>query len=390
MKAFNIISLLAVRRFNQLRFGVRSFERIHLIGHYLLKILCCGSIACGFSLVQAETVGNVSPGGATVITLVGNADNYISLPYPDANLCTCQVSAVGQTLLVLQGGEEALANLPQEVVFDDDALYYIEFMTGDLAGVRYDIVGESSGNLFLDTQGDDLRNHPVGNIALDDQLRIVKHWTLASVFGDDPSNLIIEPTVIPIAIKDIIFIPDNLRVGINKTPDSYYYLVGRGWRSLTDPQTDRGGLKILPGEGVIVRKRVAQDSQLISVGNNRIFPFSQYVPGGSPTSPNDLILSLQYPEAVALNDAGLTDGSHDGISPFKPSASPLAIQDRLFIYAAGSTQPLSLYYLDGRGWVDSATNQEVGATVTIEPGSAFYLRKTANSEATDWFFQPNP
>ncbi|MGJ8638988.1 MAG: TIGR02597 family protein [Opitutaceae bacterium] len=330
---------------------------------------------------------STSPGGAVVIELKGGQDNYIALPFPNDELCTCKVAAVGEELIVLSPDTDTLGEAPPEVVFDDNRFYYAEFTTGELAGTRYDILAYSGGTLFLDTQGDDLRSHPAGTIGLDDQLRIVPHWRLGDVFGRDAASLIIEPTLTPALIRDVIFLPENLRIGTDKTPSGYYFHSGVGWRLLGDPATDRADELLPPGMGVIVRRRSVGDIQLITYGTNRHFPFAQYVQGGDGSSGNDSLVSLQFADPVKLDDTQLTEPGNDGIPVFQPSSNDFFLNDILFVYSPDSPTPKMYYYLDGTGWKDADTGDaSVGTTVELEPGAAFYIRKAQSSQSSDWVF----
>jgi len=331
-------------------------------------------------LTQAQDTGTVSPGGGTIVTITGNADNYISIPYPNNSYGTVRISAVGEAFVVLGGDLAAIKDLP----FDAEGLYYAEFTTGDLAGVRYNIISLSSTTLFLETLGDDLRSHPAGTIELDDQIRIVRHWTLGEIFGNDDTNILLEPTASLFALKDLVFVPDNLQVGINKTPRSFYYKAGQGWRTLQNPVTDQGNFKILPGQGLIVRRRVAEDTELVSFGNNRFFPFSVYVQGGDGSSGNDSLLSLQFPKPVTMLESGLADLQADGNPVVEPSPSILQIKDQVMLYEPGSDTPVILFYLASQGW--RTMNGDDADGLLIKPGSAFYVRKGAQSLSTDWKF----
>lgn len=342
--------------------------------------ICLHLLLAGVGFAQDS--GSVSPGGATIMSLSGNADNYLSIPYQNESVATLRIGAVSESFVVLNGDISAITSLP----FDEDGLYYAEFTTGDLAGIRYDIIALSNRTLFLEALGDDLRNHPSGSIVLDDQIRIIKHWLLGDIFGNSDETIILEPTVSTLAIKDLVFVPNNLLVGINKTPESFYYKAGSGWRSLKNPVVDRGNTKIYPGQGIVVRRRIAESTDLVSFGNNRFFAFSVYVQGGDGSSGNDSLLSLQYPEPVMLKDSGLADQQPDGNYAVTPSPSPMSIVDELYLYTPGSSVPNVVFYWAGNGWYDLGGNP-VGESLVIEPGSAFFIRKNSNSESTDWKFE---
>lgn len=343
-------------------------------------------IVVGLTLLAGSThAARTSSVGASVLVLEGQADNYLSLPYPAPSLCTCEVAGLGSDFLVLSGNPDF-----GDAVFDASALYYAEFTTGDLAGVRYDIVGYNSQTLFLETLGDDLKNHPAGEIALDEQVRITPYWTITQVFGDSVDSLGIEPSHSPLAVTDLLLLPDNQTVGTDKLPEAYYFLEGQGWRSLDNPTVDRGSVRLLPGNGIIVRRRTAGSIELLTSGLKRFFPASMYIQGGTGISGNDNLLSVPYPEPVSLNQLGLTEPQADGVPAFRSSPNPFAIRDRLFLPESGAEGSFrSLYYLEGVGWVEEGMDPTpLGETVMIQPGSAFFLRKADTSLSTDWRFTP--
>lgn len=330
---------------------------------------------------------SASPGGAVVVTLKGGSDNYISLPFTDESVGTGAVAAVGEELIVLDATTNPLEGLEEVPEFDERGLYFAEFTSGDLAGIRYDIIGYSNNTLFLETFGDNLRNHPAGLILLDDQVRIVPHWTLGQVFGTSAESLIIEPTVTPLAPADIVMLPDNSKIGTDKTPSAYYFLAGRGWRSLANPTADAADVLIRPGQGMIVRRRSAGDIQLVTFGNSRYFPFSEFVQGGDGLSANDNLLSLQWPDPVSLEDSGLTDTGGDGIQAFKSSPNSIYWNDILILFQPDSDIPELFYHVADEGWFRvNGSGEPVGEDTVINPGSAFYIRKDKNAISTDWFF----
>ncbi len=350
-------------------------------------VLIFGALA-GVSRAQVDGPSAAPSGGATLIPLYGQSDNFISVPFNPPILATFQVSAVGQGFLILSTAGGVLEGFPGEgVTFDVRGLYFVEFKTGNLQGVRYPVIGYSNRNLFLDTQGDDLRNHPAGTIAIDEQICIFRHWTLGRVFGETVDELVIEASPTSFAIRDLVLVPENQRIGVNKTPVSYYFRAGHGWRRIGDPTTDQKDVVIEPGQGLIVRKRSAGDVELVSFGDNGVFRFATYVQGGDGVSGNDVLLGIRHPEVITLAQANLTAPGPDGVPTLRPSPSLLQVLDRLFIYQPGVATPAGYFFVTGLGWRD-ATGQEVDpAQILLVPGQAFFVRKSATSASTDWFLE---
>lgn len=325
-------------------------------------------------------------GGAVAIRLEGNTDNYISIPFVRQATVHGTVESISANTVTFQNVDW----IPDEFKFEEgvqNATFYLLFVNGALEGVHYDIIGNTVDTLILDTQGDDLTNHPLGNIRVDDQIKIIAHWTLGDLFGSTDEDIVIEPSPSQFFIRDIVFLPQHVEpFRIQR----YVYYSGVGWRPFGDLVNDRTHTIVQPQQGIIIRRRVPEPVTLFSNGNVRKHKTVTYVHGSS-TGIHYAFLGNSHSDAVSLDDLGLVNSAPE-LSAVTPSPNPFVVEDVLFSSfdnGQGGKVVRSFYYLNNIGWIEfGAGFTPVGHSVSIEPGVSFVIRKKRGNLGADWVFQP--
>ncbi len=375
-----------------------------------LAALFVGSVS---AVSQAQTTATTDPVGYYTLSFTGATDNVASLPMiRDAAFAGTVASGAGT---ITATGFTALAGTvspnwgtaPKQWVYNAGAVppqtftYYCEFTSGTLKGLYYKIVDNTSNVLTLDTEGDDLTNHPVGGapaaLAAGDSFKIRPYWRIRDVFetGGVP---IIESRPTFDTPKDDILIPSYVTVGTNKPASVTYYHVndpggdGVGWRRVNTEPADKGDDILKPNEAFILRRRNAAPLALTNLGAVNMIRAISFIPGGNGTSGNDTYISITRPASVSLNASGLRN-ANQAISVIKDSTDGDNPGDSVYAFQAGTglNRPPTkrYYYLQGAGWRLFPDDVADKGADTLDPGTAYIIRKGATSSGRDWQNDPN-
>jgi uncharacterized protein (TIGR02597 family) len=348
---------------------------------FLFLAACCSLAWTSLSHAQ-------STGGSLALTIRAQSDTRLSLPYQHPRIEGGDIAGVASASLTLQGK----AWSPGEYTRRDDGsgrACYALFRSGPLEGVFYPIISNSDDTIVLDTNGDDLRSHPLGTIAFGNRVDIVPYWTIADVFGADEDNLLIAPRTSPLFPTDDILLYDPAATGINQSPSqTLYYLKNQGWRSVAAPADSSAATILPPGSVFIVRRRAASDLELINFGVYYRQRRAITIKGGGSTG-QDQSVSLLLPEPLSLDEANLAE------TAVRPSTSPILRADEVLLWRAvapGFNQPADtvLYYRKDVGWLRVGDNAPQGSAITLAPGEAIIVRKKPGSPTTDWLQLPPP
>ncbi len=344
-------------------------------------------------LVAAITLGRVdraaaqSQGGAVFLSIAGASDTRISLPYQQAPVDSGGVTAISANSLTLSGKSWS-SNQFAYKAGQQPQTYYAEFFTGALQGAFYTIIANDGDTLVLDTKGDDLTNHPLGEIASGDLVKVTPYWTVAGVFGATQSDLILDPRTSPIFAKDDVLLFDNNLPGSNKAPSTtLYFLVGKGWTSVAAPSDSTADVVIPPGSVMVVRRRNTAPAALVNMGLYGPQRRAIYVHGATATSANDQYVSLALPEPLTLNEANLAG------AVVKASANSVFRNDEVLVWrnnTPGFNTPANttLFYQTASGWLQVGNSDPIGDSFLLQPGEAIIIRKKQNNAAVNWLQMP--
>jgi uncharacterized protein (TIGR02597 family) len=372
-----------------------------------LRSLAAGLVLAGtIAVPQLSAVDAFSdPVGYHSLSITGASDNVMSLPMVrDSVFAGTVAGSITANSFTVNAGTNPPTWTANQFVYSagiQGLTYYVEFTSGPLQGLYYKIESNGTASLTLDTEGDNLTNHPlIGNptaaLAAGNSIKIRPYWRVRDVFQVG-ANPIIEPRPNAFTVKDDILIPNYASVGANKAPSTIlYFETGVGWQSAGDEGVDYGDHILRPSEAFIVRRRNAAGVSLTNLGSVLLNKSITFVPGGNGALRNDTYISITRPEAVTLDASGLRNADQN-LSLIKDSPNDFTVTDQLFAFGAATgfnrAPSRIFYYLAGAGggWreVGDEDNTTIGTTVSLEPGKAYIVRKAAANSGRDWINDPN-
>jgi len=351
---------------------------------------------------QAQTVAT-DPVGAITLTLKGNSDTFISLPFNRPVALETTVQNVSGNTINIAGS----ANLtPGQFVYaagTQSNTYYVQFTSGARAGMYYTVTANGASSITIDPNGDAGFS---GNVSTSDGFRVIPYWTLNTLF---PSGQGINgsPSFGLGSRNTQLLFPDNSTPGINRSPSSSYFYYngtangGAGWRQASALVTTLFNDTILyPDNFFIVRNNIAGDTSLVLVGAVPMSPLATPIATSGNNVDQDIFIGLPVPANVTLVGSNLfQSGTFTGSSSFSLPAR----QDQLLVFddtsALQNRSPSTIYFYytgssnGGPGWrkaSDLVTNIVDTAAIFV-PGKGYILRKkgTATPQTSIWTFTPS-
>jgi uncharacterized protein (TIGR02597 family) len=381
-----------------------------------LGLALTGMIAPSGFAVEATT----DPVGYYTIPFSGASDNVLSLPMVRdavfAGTVDTSTPATASSFTAKAGSVSPgwTVNQFAYAASTQPLTYYVEFTgaTTDAAGVNtlrgaaYRILSNTANSLTLVMESDSLLAHTIptaaggtvnASIANGDSFKIRPYWRLRDVLQNGATPLI-TPRPDEFTVRDDVLFPNYNSVNVNKAPsEGYYFLQGAGWRQISgDPDEDLGDRILAPNEAFIIRRRTATGGSITNLGGVSTNRNVSFVPGGNGTKANDIYISLNRPAAVTLDASGL-HSANEALSVIKSSPDTFSVTDRLLAFGNGTgfnRAPSSAYFYvagAGGGWreVSNEDDTTVGATVKLEPGKVYIIRKLKTNSGADWVNEPN-
>jgi uncharacterized protein (TIGR02597 family) len=241
--------------------------------------------------------------------------------------------------------------------------YYAQFITGELEGLCFPILGNYGSELSLATDGEDLRSHPLGAIAAGeagDLVRVRPYWAVSDVFGADDATRSLDPIEAPESgpylASDAVMLPDNGAAGTEKRPLVISYVTGAGWRSTGSPSDDFAAQPLPPGVPFIVRRQRPEPVEMVLVGYVAQEAFRLRMPALAPGEDRDVAVALAHPVDKRLADSRLF--SADGLQrAIDASPDPLNLRDLVLEFDAGrrgfALPPARRFCVIGTGWFET-------------------------------------
>ncbi len=368
----------------------------------LLAAVGCLVFLSGFSTVaQAQNV-TTDPVGAITITLKGNSDTLVSLPFHRPVALETQVSSISGNVLTISASANITASQFVYSAGVQSNNYYLQFTSGNRAGMFYTVTANSQTTITINPNGD---TGLTGNVGTSDTFRVIPYWTLNTLF---PSGQGVNPSAgfTGGARKSAVFFVDNASAGINlSSATSYFYYNGTsnggaGWRQAGDPGNITNDTVIFPDNYFIVRNSIAGDTQLTLVG---AVPQSKYATPLTTISANtaqDIFIGVSVPVSVSLTSSNLQQSG-----AFLASTGFIGSQrgDQLFVFdntvASINRSSVATYFYyggsnnGGPGWRlagDLNTNIHDNDSIFL-PGNGYILRKkgTTTPQTVIWSFAPS-
>jgi hypothetical protein len=241
-------------------------------------------------------------------------------------------------------------------------LAYVEFDNGFMA----DIANCSANNHSLTLAGS------LGNaVQPGNAYRIRRHFTVASMFGTNNEAGLLGGLNSSTADNILLVVPQT-----QQTIVVFYYNDGvyHAWLNASFRAADNQ--IIYPEQGVMVRRRPAQDANLYLVGPVKTGATVTTIDSGF-----NLVGTLKSASPMSLAALNLYTGdSATGISCGLNSSTC----DNVMVVQPNGSTAIYFYYKDSgyEAWLDASWRS--ASSVQISPGSAFFIRRRAASAPFNW------
>ena len=337
----------------------------------------------GFYRIQSYY--NVSdPIGFVQLSLLGNSDSYVSVPFLRPAAGTASVSAIASNVLTAGQQYPASWNANQFVYSagTQSNNYYVRFTSGSAEGRTFAVTANSANSVTVNLNGANLSSAISG-----DAFVIEAYWSFNSVFPNG-AGVNISPTAGNRNTE--ILMPDFTSAGINLSSAKIYYFHSGVWQITGQGSTDHGDDIFQPNTPFIVRHNVSTNTTLVSIGAVPIhrWNIALRTPDGSAGDKQDSYFGLVRPIAVSLDDSGLVSSG-----AFSSSPLPGTRTDELFTFdntlVAKNKSASAVYYYWNNGWRRvGAGSTAVGGTQVFVPGSGVIIRKGTNNASPIWTNAP--
>ncbi|HTO05366.1 MAG TPA: TIGR02597 family protein, partial [Opitutus sp.] len=331
------------------------------------------------------------PVGYQKLAARGASDSHLSVPLVKRSVLTARIDAVGTNTLTLSA-EDLVDGI---ISPGASGSYYVQFVTGDLAGLCLPIFGNTSGILSLESE-EDLTSHPLGAIATGhsgDLVRIRPYWNVGDLFGREPASLKLDsvaslPTG-PYVGGDAVLLPDNISTGTEKKPAAtLYYVFGDGWRQTTNASVDAASEPLPPGQPFIVRRQAVESAALLVVGDVPLEPFRMRIPSLGTGEEIDIAVALAQPFPATLAASGLFS-TVEGEGIVNVSTALLESGDLLLEYSSArpglALPPEHRYHVFGTEWFEVTTPAD---DHVLNLGEGYVVRLRGERDARYWLQPP--
>lgn len=326
-------------------------------------------------------------GGAIGRTLLRNSDSIVSASFtqpPSASARLASAVAAGGGLWSLSAAGSPAWGANQFV-----GLYYVRFTSGAKNGCYYTITANASGQLTVDSAGDDL-----SGLAAGDTFLVVKYWTLSTLFppalaGTPANPLTVSASTSPLARRSQILVTDPNALGINLSAAATYYFTPAGWFVAGSNQPANNAI-LYPDLPFTIRQPVGvaadvQWTQSGAVNGKRIATSLQTLASGAQDNPTGMARPLD----LALSQLGLETAFVSSAS-----TSPLDRRDQLFVFdnaVAGLNKSAArVYYRTGGSWRKVGADAVSADADTIPAGDGFTIRKYQSGNGASIWWNNDP
>lgn len=337
----------------------------------------------GFYRIQSYY--NVSdPIGFVQISLLGNSDSYISVPFLRPAAATATVATIASN--VITAGQQYPASWgANQFVYSAGSqsnTYYVRFTSGANEGRTFAVTANTANSVTVNLNGVSLVDVSAG-----DTLVIEPYWSFNSVFPNG-AGVNVSPTAGNRNTE--ILIPDFTTAGINLSSSKIYYFHSGLWQVTGQGATDHGDDIFQPNTPFIVRHNVSTNTTLVCFGAVPIhhWNITLRTPDGSAGDKQDSFLGLARPIAVSLNDSGLVSSGAFASSPLPGTRTDELLTFDNSVVAKNKSSSAVYYYWSSAWRRVGAGSTDVGSTQVFLPGSGVIIRKGTNNASPIWTNAP--
>ncbi len=316
------------------------------------------------------------------LTLLGNSDTIVSVPFARLPAFTALVSSASGNVIQVQGTPGWTSNQFVYVSGSQSNTYYVRIESGALEGRYYDITNSGTNSLTVN-----LKNDTLVALSAGDQISVVPHWTFGTVFVNGNG---IWPTTNPGSHKTEVLIPNINGAGINlSAPSTYYYFTNSGgaaWLKVGSSSTNLNDDILLPNTYMIIRHKIPTNSTFTSYGDVILTKINVPLVINS-TNLQDNPLALTRPVQLSPNDTALIASG-----AFAVTVNPGSIKDKLLVFDNSTTNfnksaPATYYYFNSK-WLKVGNTNDFSTSNILFPGSGFIIRKASGASAGIWTNTP--
>jgi len=317
--------------------------------------------------------------GVMNFTLLGNSDNFVSLPLVRGPSSVANVSSVSGNVITVVGSPWVNGQFVY-VANTQSNTYYARFISGALAGRIYTVTNNTDSSVALDLGVDSL-----AAVAQFDQISIEPYWTLATAFPNG-AGVNVSPTQGNRNTE--ILIQDQSTAGVNLSATRVYFFNAGIWKQVGQGAANHNDDVLAPNVHFIVRHNVATNTSLSVTGLVVSNPLSVALQSSSSTA-QDNYVGLARPVAMTLNNSGLISSGAFAASPLPGTRTDeLLTFDNTVVQKNKSSS--AVYYYWSNAWRRvGAGSLDVGDTQVFIPGTGVIIRKGTNSPAANWVTSPN-
>ncbi|MDB6059407.1 MAG: repeat containing protein [Verrucomicrobiales bacterium] len=327
----------------------------------------------------ASAQGESELGGFLRLTLLGNSDNIVSIPFGRAPAISLLVGSTSGNVITASSSPGWTAN---QFVYSSGTQsnnYFVRFTSGGAVGRIYPITANGANTLTVNLGTDSL-----AAVAQNDSFAIEAYWTLNTVFPNG-AGVNVSPTVGNRNTE--VLIPDLATSGINLSASKIYFFNAGIWKQVGQGGASHNDDILQPNAFLIVRHNVATNTVLTTVGRVISSPITMTVVAQSSVL-QDNCIGLQRPVPVSLNDSGLISSGAFNASPVPGSRTDELLTFDNSVVARNKSSSASYYYWSGAWRQVGAGSADVGANQIFQPGNGVIIRKGTNNVSSVWTNTP--
>jgi len=343
-----------------------------------LPIFLAALVAAPF--VQAQSVAT-DPVGAVSITIKGNSDTIVAVPL------TAMPSYSGTVASAAAGSGTAFnLNVSGTTGWTSNQfanLYYVRMTSGAKNGMYYTVTANTAGQVTVDTTGDDL-----SGIAPSDSFKILKYWTLGTLFPPASAGTAANPLTASAGFgapqrASQIILPDNSSAGINlSSTGTFFFITGGNWVAADTGNPVSNDTILYPDTYFTIRQpaSVSADVAWTSVGSVALTKLT--IPLGTRAAgQQDNHVGVTRPVDLKLSELGLETGFMDSVGFGSPQRRDLLLVFDNAIAGFNKSAAKTFFRYAGN-WYQATTGSPIANDQIVSAGSGLIVRKYQNASAT--------